>query len=52
MLLSGLLAVCPTARLILHEHSHEIILHGQQLLQADRRARWGSRGVLAHGACP
>jgi hypothetical protein len=36
----GLLTVCPTVFLILHEMLHEVILGHQKLLQVDRRAQW------------
>jgi hypothetical protein len=38
--MSMLLAFCHATRLILHNESHQIVLSGQKLIQADRSMRW------------
>jgi hypothetical protein len=44
-------AIHSTVWLVPHEHPHELILRGQQVLNADRCAWWRSGG-LSCGACP
>jgi hypothetical protein len=47
--MSGLLVFSPTTLVVLNQPPHEVILHYQQLFQADWWARWWRWGIAMWG---